>query len=235
VLLLFGALASYAAACFIFHRLSGDNIPADNVHVYAASTVMGGLAAYWLWFDEALHADNRYYLRTVLLIATPCLGMLAAVQMLEGEGRLALRVPYLPRLMAIVAHDTTARLVAGALAALTLIHVVETEKFVTGWTRYTAMVRELAVGTASDPGLGNQSLVSSQRIGSALNRLSWASTTPYLSALVAPNLAPRRLVVDPASEFFWLSCRTAAANFRAERAMPAGTRRLVQREACLHR
>lgn len=235
VLLLMAALAGYAVAFFLFHRLSGDNIPAEKVHVYAASVVVAGLAAYWLWFDQALHADNRYYLRTVLLVATPGFGILAAVQMLAAERRLQLPVPLLPRLIPLIGHNITVRLAAGALAVLMLIHVVETGKFVTGWTQYTATVRSLALSTASDSALGDQNLVSSQRIGPDLNRLSWVSTTPYLSVLVSPNLKPQRLVVDPDSAFFWLSCRTATANLRAERAVPVESRRLVRTEACLHR
>ncbi|MBX9828707.1 MAG: hypothetical protein K2Y27_27425 [Xanthobacteraceae bacterium] len=235
VLLLMAALAGYAIAFFLFHGISGDNVPVEKVHVYAASVVVAGLAAYWLWFDQALHADNRYYLRTALIVATPGFGMLAALQMLAAEKRLDLPVPLLPRLVPLMARGVTIRLAAGAFAVVTLIHVVETGKFVSGWTQYTAVVRKLATGTASDPALGDTDLVSSQRIGAELNRLSWFSTTPYLSVLVAPNLKPQRLVVDPDSAFFWLSCRTATANMRAERALPVESRRLVRAEACLHR
>jgi hypothetical protein len=171
----------------------------------------------------------------VLLIATPGFGMLAAVQMLAAEQRLALPVPLLPRVNALMGSQATVRLAAGALAVTMLIHVVETGKFVIGWTHYTATVRKLATGTASDPALGNLGLVSSRRVGEELNRLSWFSTTPYLSVLVAPKLKPQRLVVDPDSAFFWLSCRTATASLRAARAVPVGSRNLVRMEACLHK
>lgn len=234
MLLLGGALASYAAAFFLFQKLSGDNIPAEKVHVYAASVVVAGLAVYWLGFDHALHADNRYYLRTVLLIATPGFGMLAAISMLATENRLDLPRPLL-RLVPLMHHGVTVRLAAGALSLVTLVQVVETGKFVTGWTEYTAAVQKLVTSAASDPALGNDSLVSSRRIGKELNRLSWSSTTPYLSVLLAPKLRPRRLIADPDSGFFWLSCRTATANLRAERALPVESRHLVQMEACLHR
>ena len=66
----------------------------------------------------------------------------------------------------------------------------------------------LALGAAADPVLGAPFLVSARHIGDDLNRLSWFSTTPYLSALVA-DFRPRRLVVDPAGNYFWLSCATA--------------------------
>jgi len=78
-------------------------------------------------------------------------------------------------------------------------------------------------------------MLGSQRIGPDLNRLSWVSTTPYLSVLVSPNLKPQRLVVDPDSGFFWLSCRTATMSLRTARAVPVESRRLVRLEACLHR
>jgi hypothetical protein len=52
---------------------------------------------------------------------------------------------------------------------------------------------------------------------------------------VAPGFAPHRLVVDPAGNYFWLSCETATANERADRAVPVETRRLVRLHACLHR
>lgn len=235
MLLLFGALASYAAVFFTLHRLSGDRIPAEKAHVYAASLVAAGLALYWLGFDHALHADNRYYLRTALLVVTPAFGALAAVTMLAAENRLKLARPLLLRLTPILAHGLTVRLAAGALSVVTLVHVVETEKFVAGWTQYTAAVRKLVTGTASDPALGNPDLVSSQRVGERLNRLSWSSTTPYLSVLLAPNLRPRRLLVDPRSGFFWLSCQTATASLQSDRAVPVESRRLVRMEACLHR
>jgi hypothetical protein len=100
-----------------------------------------------------------------------------------------------------------------------LVYAVETTKFIAAWTNYKAAVRTLAVSTASDPELGDSLFVSSTRIEADLNRLSWNSTTPYLSVLLAPGFAPTRLVVDPAANYFWLSCKTAAANLEADRAV----------------
>jgi hypothetical protein len=82
--------------------------------------------------------------------------------------------------------------------------------------------------------LGNPRFVSSQRIASDLNRLSWFSTTPYLSAIVA-NFVPNRLVIDPNGNYFWLSCDTATANDKAARAVPQEARDLVRVYSCLHR
>jgi hypothetical protein len=230
VLLLLGALAIYTIAFLVLRRLN----PA-KAHVYAASIVAVVLAVYWLWFDNALHTDNRYYLRTALIVATPVFGALAAVHALGAEGRLVLPVPFLPRVMAALTNGFTARAAAGALVLVMMVHAVETTKFVTAWMHYKAAVRALAMGAASDPTLGDPRFVSSRRIGADLNRLSWSSTTQYLSVLVAPKFAPARLIVDPMVNFFWLSCQTATANLESDRVVPAESRRLVQRESCLHR
>jgi len=56
-----------------------------------------------------------------------------------------------------------------------------------------------------------------------------------LSVLVAPGLAPKRLVVDPRANYFWASCETATANELAERAIPAESRLLIRTQACLRR
>jgi len=116
-----------------------------------------------------------------------------------------------------------------------LVHGVETAKFVTQWTEYKAAVLALATGTASDPALGDPHLVSSARIAPELNRLSWYSTTPYLSVILA-GFAPTRLVVSRrTANYFWLSCKLAKANLKAARVVPAATRDLVRIYSCLHR
>jgi hypothetical protein len=150
-----------------------------------------------------------------------------------AEGRLR-GYPFLSAMVVAATGHLATRLAAGAIVLVMLVYTVETAKFVTAWAHYTAAVRALATGALSDPALGDARFVSSRRIGDDLNRLSWFSTTPYLSVLVAPGFAPTRLVVDPDSNYFWLSCRTASANADAERAIPVESRRLVQRDACLH-
>jgi hypothetical protein len=52
---------------------------------------------------------------------------------------------------------------------------------------------------------------------------------------VAPGFAPSRLVVNPRTNYFWLSCAVATANQQAARALPSASRALVRRYACLHR
>jgi hypothetical protein len=107
-------------------------------------------------------------------------------------------------------------------------------KFVVAWKDYKAAVAALAMSDESDPALGNISFVSSERIPADLNRLSWFSTTPYLSVIVT-NFTPNRLVIDPAGNYFWLSCDTATANTKAISAIPAESRDLVRIYSCLHR
>jgi hypothetical protein len=134
--------------------------------------------------------------------------VVAAAYALAAEGRLNL--PILPRLMAALTSGTALRAATGAFLLVLTVHTVEIAKFATAWTHYKSALRSLAVGTASDATLGDPRFVSSDRIRPDLNRLSWFSTTQFLSVLVAPGLAPARLVVDPSANYFWLSCESYA-------------------------
>jgi hypothetical protein len=230
LVLLFAALASYGIVFYVLWRLRLTRAPA-----YGVSIVAIALAAYWLVFDHALHAENRYYMRTMLLLVTPMLGALAAAFALRADGRLTLVIPILPRLMSALASGVMAQAAVGALLVVMLVHAVETAKFVTTWTQYKAAVRVLATGAASDPALGNSRFVSSARIGASLNRLSWSSTTHFLSVVVTPDLAPSRLVLDANANYFWITCKTATENEAEHRALPVESRRLVRVHACLHR
>ncbi len=112
--------------------------------------------------------------------------------------------------------------------------MVETAKFVAAWQAYRTAVAVLATGGEADPALGDPRFVSSDRIAAGVNRLSWFSTTPYLSTVLA-NFTPNRLVIDPAGNYFWLSCATATANAEAARAVPQAGRDLIRIYSCLHR
>lgn len=228
MLLLLAALTGYAVVFLIFQRFS-----AKRPHIYAASLMGFILAAYWLRFDHSLHAANRYYMRTVLLVATPAFGALAAAYALAADGDLA--IPYLPRLLEFLSRDAVVRAATGGLALVLLIHAVETAKFTAAWAHYKAAVRELAMSAVSDPALGDPRLVSATRTALSESPVSWVSTTPYLAALLAPRLKPVRLVVDPDAAYFWMSCETATENLQARRAAPQETRELVRVYACLHR
>ena len=227
LLLLAAVLAGYGLVFVILRRLA----PA-KAHIYAAAMVAIGLAVYWLRLDHAIHAENRYYMRTVFVIVTPILGGLAAV-FAADQGGWVFATPM--RRFRTLASPALARAIAGAFVLVMLVHAVETEKFIAAWTKYKAAVTALATGTASDPALGDARFVSSARIGADLNRLAWYSTTPYLSIILA-KFAPTRLVMDPRTEnYFWLSCETATANLKANRVVPVETRKLVQIFSCLHR
>jgi len=228
VLLLLAALAGYSVIFLVLLRLAQD-----KAHLYAAAVVMAALTIYWLWFDQTIHASSRYYLRTALVIVTPVLGALAALGAIYGDGRLAFPLLGLERSKTAVRHRW-AKPLAAAFILLTLVHVIETVKFVAAWTDYRTAVAALATGDQSDPALGNPHFVSSERIASRLNRLSWFSTTPYLSVIVA-DFMPNRLVIDPTGNYFWLSCATATANAKAARALQAESRDLVRIFSCLHR
>jgi hypothetical protein len=204
-----------------------------RAHLYAAVIVIAVLAVYWLWLDHTIHASSRYYLRTALVIFTPVFGALATLRA-DHDGRgLPFLVPGLEWVMTSIGN-LGARPLAAVFMLLTLVHVIETGKFIAAWTDYRTAVADLATGDQSDPALGNPRFVSSERIGSDLNRLSWFSTTPYLSVIVA-SFSPNRLVIDPAGNYFWLSCPTATANEEATRAVSASARSLVRVYSCLHR
>jgi hypothetical protein len=191
------------------------------------------LAIYWMKFDHSVHASSRYYLRTALVLLTPAFGALAALSALAGEGVI---LGPLDRLQHALISPSPRALGAfvGAFAMVTLIHVVETGKFVAAWTAYRAAIAALAMGQHSDPALGDPRFVSSTRISPDLNSLSWFSTIPYLSIILA-NFSPKRLVIDPAGNYFWLSCATATENRDADRAVPVQARELIRIYSCLHR
>lgn len=228
--LMLAALTGYGVAYGALYRLRPD-----RAHFYGAALIAAVLIVYWQSFDHALHTECRYYLRTIILVATPLFGALAMLSALRADLAFNLEIPLLRRLMTALSSRATTQAAIGALLLITLVNAVETAKFIAAWTNYKAAVRALAMGTASDPALGDARFVASQRIGADLNRLAWSSTTPYLSVLLAPDFAPTRLVVDPTANYFWLSCATAAANEAADRAVPLASRELVRRHACLHR
>jgi hypothetical protein len=230
LVLLVAALTAYAALLTALHRV----LP-DTANIVSAALVALALAAYWLWFDQALHAENRYYLRTVVLMVLPVFGICAALSAQSAEQKPSNRPLFLERLTNGLGDPRAASAVAGAIVLIMLIHLVETTKFVIAWDRYRTAVRTLATGTLSDPDLGDRRFVSSARIGADTGRLAWSSTTPFLSVLLAPGFKPARLVVDPAAGYFWLACATASSNEAAVKAVPVETRHLVRLHACLHR
>jgi hypothetical protein len=228
--LLMASLAIYDIALVLLRRITPRR-------AYALAVVATALllAAYWFWFDRSLLTEARYNLRTVLLIVTPMFGVMAAVHAMDDEARRRSPLPFLAVAASAIEKAVNPRLIAGAFVLTLLVHTVETAKFVWAWTHYKAAIRVLATSALSDPSLGDASFVSSQRIEPSLNRLAWNSTTPFLSVLVAPGLAPTRLVVDPSAGYFWLSCETATRSEQSSSAIPPESRRLIRLHACLHR
>jgi hypothetical protein len=229
VSLLFATFAGYVVIFLMLSRLAPR-----RAYLYAAVIVIVVLAMYWLWLDHTIHASSRYYLRTALVIVTPVFGALATLGADHHDGgRLAFPLQGLEWAMTAV-RNRVARPLAAVFMLLTVVHVIETGKFVAAWADYRTAVAALAMSDQSDPALGHPRFVSSERTSSNLNQLSWFSTTPYLSVIVA-NFLPNRLVVDPAGNYFWLSCTTATANEQAARAVSAEARSLVRIYSCLHR
>jgi hypothetical protein len=229
LLVLLGAVWDYVVLAFVLRRL-GFATP-----VYAAVLPAAALIVYWVWFDTSLLADARYELRTLLLIATPALGIAAAMQAMREEERRSSPFGWGMRLAGALERRLDPQIIVGAIALTLLVHAVETAKFVRGWANYKSAVRALGTGSASDPDLGDAGFVSSKRIGPDLSQLAWNSTTPYLSVLVAPGLTPSRLVVDPETGYFWLSCETATRSEETSTAIPLQARELIRRYSCLHR
>jgi len=190
------------------------------------------LCIYWLHFDHSVHASSRYYLRTALVIVTPLLGVMAALAAMTREG---IVVGPLAKLQhGLVSSRKSVCALASILVAVTAIHVVETGKFVTAWSRYLDAIAGLAMGNESDPDLGDPRFVSSGRAAPDLAPLELFSTIPYLSVILS-DLRPNRLVIHPTGNYFWLSCTTATRNRDRQLAVPVQARELIRVYSCLHR
>jgi hypothetical protein len=229
VVLLIVVLSGYA---LLFLALSRA-MTAETALIAALAVSAIALLVYWLQFDHWIHATNRYYLRTALVVITPAFGLLSAVYAMRADGA-PVDCPHLLQIATFLTSGATIQACIGAIILVTAVHVVQTAKFVTAWTAYKAAVRGLALSTASDPALGDPRFVSSRRISPDLNRLSWFSTVEYLS-IIKSDFKPTRIVVDPAGNYFWLSCSTATENAKATRSVPEPTRDLVRIYSCLHR
>ncbi|HET7805400.1 MAG TPA: hypothetical protein VFL53_14245 [Pseudolabrys sp.] len=229
VVLLIVVLAGYG---LLFLALSWV-MTVDTALLVATALTAVALLIYWLHFDQWVHASNRYYLRTALVVITPVFGVLSVFYATQADGATP---DYfgVPKIAEFLSNATAIRACTGAIVLVTAIHAVQTAKFVADWAAYKAAVRALALGSASDPALGDPRFVSSQRISPGLNQLGWFSTIEYLSIIVS-DFKPERIVVDPAGNYFWLSCKTATDNAKAKRSVPVPARDLVRVYSCLHR
>ena len=229
VVVLIVVLAGYSLLFLALSRI----MPTETALLAALAVSAIALLIYWLQFDQWIHASSRYYLRTTLVVITPVFGVLSAVYAMQADAA-PIACPQLLQIAKFLAGVTVIRACTGAIILCAAIHGVQTAKFVTVWTVYKAAVRALALGGASDPALGDPRFVSSQRISPELNQLSWFSTVEYLSIIVS-DFKPVRIVVDPAGNYFWLSCETATENAKAKRSVPMPARDLVRIYSCLHR
>jgi len=200
--------------------------------IYALGALLLLLCIYWLRFDHSILANDRYYLRTAVLVAMSLLGVMAALVAITREG--IVHNPLARLRHSLVSPRNGACAVASLLVAVTLVHAVETGKFITAWSRYQSAIAALAMGDESDAELGNPRFVSSARVSQDLAPLAWFSTIPYLSVILS-NFRPNRLVIDPSGNYFWLSCATATNNTLRELAVPVQARELIRTYSCLHR
>lgn len=228
VLLLLTTLTAYGV---IFATIS--KFSPERACIYSLGIALLLLSVYWLHFDHSVHASSRYYLRTALVLVIPIFAAMAALSAMAGDGLILHPIARLQHGLISPGRQSLC-IFATTFAVVTSIQAFETGKFVIAWTDYRAAVAALATGHESDPELGDPRFVSSNRISPSLAPLSWFSTTPYLSVILG-NFLPNRLVVDPAGNYFWLSCAIATQNGYADRAVSPKSRELIRIYSCLHR
>lgn len=228
VLVLLAALTTYGAL-FAMMKLAAS----ERACIYSFGIVLALLTIYWLKFDHSILANSRYYLRTALVLLIPVFAAVATLSAMAEE-KLVLRTLARLRRALLSCSERAICALTAAFLIVTSIHAVETGKFVTAWTSYRTAIAALATGDEADPSLGDPRFVSSARAPATLAPLAWFSTIPYLSVVLS-NFLPNRLVIDPAGNYFWLSCATATQNSKADRSVPVEARDLVRIYSCLHR
>ena len=227
VVTLLAAVVTYAAMYGLISIYSPK-----RACLYALGALLVFLCIYWLRFDHSVLANDRYYLRTAVLVATFLLGIMAALAAMMREGLVQNRLATIQQTL-VWSQDRMCAL-SSLLVAVTLIHAVETVKFVSAWSHYQSAIAALAMSGKSDAALGDPRFVSSRRVSPELAPLAWFSTIPYLSVVLA-KFRPNRLVIDPTGNYFWLSCTTATGNAKRELAVPVQVRELIRIYSCLHR
>jgi hypothetical protein len=201
----------------------------------AASGMALALGFYWIVLDQNLLVEDRYFLRTALFYVVPPLGVAALLVTLQQEGRLIDPIAgWVPRAAQLLSRRGLAQAAMGALCLVSLVHTVETAKFVDGWTDYARFVRNLSKGAAVAAAAGDTRFVSSNSIPVDLREFSWSSTTHYLSVVATPDLDPARLVINPDEGYHWITCQLAKRH-AGRRAVPEKTRKLVEVHACAAR
>lgn len=218
MLLLYGATGGFAVLVLVLARLGSIRPEAIT------GAIVGiGLLAVWLLGDVPVHSGERYPVRTVMLGGAVVMAIAAAVLASGLAGRVSKDL------------ERFSNPALGALLLVMLVHAVETARFVRAWGQYKDAVLALAMSETSDPALGDARFVDAERIGARLNRLSWYSTTHYLSVLLAPGWVPKHLVVDPDAGYYWLSCAEAKADEARPSTIPRESRELVRILSCRNR
>lgn len=191
---------------------------------------LASLAAYWLFGDHELHADDRYYLRTAVIVLTPPLGVLAILIAFSGEMvRPAEIVHRISRRLFLILGVNA---IAASLLLLLVVHGAETARFAAAWRDHLFVFTKLVTEASR-----NTRFVEMDPEKPEYEELPWFSTLPYLSVLVAPGFNPARLAIDPKSDYFWISCATATASARkaGPHGIPARSREMIRFYACEHR
>src|SRR5262249_20139221 len=81
VVLLLAALIAH-----VFINLGLPRPIPNKANLCAAAAVAIALTVYWLWLDQSIHASNRYYLRTALVLFTPAIGALSGFFAMRADG-----------------------------------------------------------------------------------------------------------------------------------------------------
>ena len=190
---------------------------------------LAALAAYWLFGSHELHADDRYYLRTVVIAATPALAILAIGSAFAGRLHRAPEIVCsFPRSFFLACG---ARAFAAALLLVLVVHGAETARFAAGWRDHLSMFSRLV----TEP--SRTRFVELDPEKPEYDELPWFSTLPYLSVLVAPDFKPARLAIDPKSDYFWISCATANESVRkaGPHGIPKQSREMIRDYTCQRR
>lgn len=227
MLVLLAAMASGYLLLFFTLRYAGVSYPAAVALVAA----LAALSAYWFVGNPEIHTENRYYLRTVIIVLCPLIAAGSICAAFGGE--LVRRAGVSCKIL----HTIARRIGPGALAALLLltitVHAVETARFAAGWTEYLTIFR----GMVSKAETQDSKYVEIDPDNPKFHDMAWFSTLPYLSVLVAPGLKPRRLVIDPRSDYFWVSCGKLTASVRKGSGLgiPAQSRQMIRDYNCRSR
>lgn len=221
-------VATVTAFLLLLLALRGVKLP--HALGLAFGITLAALVAYWVFGDHELHADDRYYLRTIVILLTPPLGVLAIVTAFGGRMVRIAEITHAISQKVFLVLGVNA--IAASLLLLLVVHGAETARFANAWQGHLAYFTRLVTQPSR-----NARYVELDPEQPQYEELPWFSTLPYLSVLVAPDFKPARLAIDPKSDYFWISCATATGSARkaGPRGIPAQSREMIRRYSCEHR